>query len=48
MKIYSETKKENIPYFVADDLAALLYLTNLGCIEQNPFSARSGDLETPD
>ena len=48
VKIYSETKKEDIPYFVADDLASLLYLTNLGCIEQNPFSARADDLETPD
>jgi len=31
-----------------EDLAGLLYLTNLGCIEHNPFSARADDLEKPD
>lgn len=46
--IYSETKKEKVAYFIADDLASLLYLTNLGCIEHNPFSARYDSLEKPD
>jgi bifunctional non-homologous end joining protein LigD len=48
VKIYSGSKREEIAYFLADDLASLLYLTNLGCIEQNPFSARADDLEKPD
>ena len=48
VKIYSETKRDEVAYFLADDLASLLYLTNLGCIEENPFSARLDDLEKPD
>ncbi len=46
--IFSETKKRDVPYFLIDDLASLLYLTNLGCIEHNPFSAREDDLDQPD
>jgi bifunctional non-homologous end joining protein LigD len=46
--IFSETKKQDVSYFLIDDLASLLYLTNLGCIEHNPFSARADDLEKPD
>ena len=38
--IFSETKKRDVSYFLIDDLASLLYLSNLGCIEHNPFSAR--------
>ncbi len=48
VKIYSDSKRADVAYFLADDLASLLYLTNLGCMEQNPFSARFDDLETPD
>ena len=46
--IFSETKKRNVSYFLIDDLASLLYLSNLGCIEHNPFSAREDDLDQPD
>jgi bifunctional non-homologous end joining protein LigD len=46
--IFSETKKRDVSYFLVDDLASLLYLTNLGCIEHNPFSAREDDLDLPD
>jgi bifunctional non-homologous end joining protein LigD len=48
VNIYSETKRQEVAYFLIDDLASLLYLTNLGCIEHNPFSARADDLEKPD
>lgn len=48
VKIFSESKGQEVAYFLADDLASLLYLTNLGCIEHNPFSARADELETPD
>jgi bifunctional non-homologous end joining protein LigD len=48
VKIYSETKHHEVDYFLVDDFASLLYLTNLGCIEHNPFSARADDLEKPD
>jgi bifunctional non-homologous end joining protein LigD len=46
--IFSDTKKRDVSYFLIDDLASLLYLTNLGCIEHNPFSAREDDLDQPD
>ena len=46
--IYSESKHHDVAYFLIDGLAALLYLTNLGCIEHNPFSARADDLKKPD
>ena len=34
-----------MPYFLADDAADLLYLTNLGCIDHNPWSSRIGDMK---
>jgi bifunctional non-homologous end joining protein LigD len=37
-----------IRYVLADDRASLLYLTNLGCIDQNPTMSRVGSLENPD
>jgi bifunctional non-homologous end joining protein LigD len=46
--IESESKSKPIRYFVANDRASLLYLTNLGCIDHNPWSARTDDLEHPD
>lgn len=46
--IYSEERGAEMQYFVANDLAALLYLTNLGCIDHNPWSSRRDDLEHPD
>ena len=33
---------------LAEDRAALLYLTNQGCIDQNPFMSRVGTLDNPD
>jgi bifunctional non-homologous end joining protein LigD len=38
----------DIRYVLADDRASLLYLTNLGCIDQNPWMSRTGSLENPD
>jgi len=46
--IPSEEKREEIHYLLANDLAALLFLTNLGCIDHNPWSSRRDDLEHPD
>ncbi|MDQ2901726.1 MAG: DNA ligase D [Acidobacteriota bacterium] len=39
---------DNIRYALAKDRASLLYLTNLGCIDQNPWMSRTGSLENPD
>lgn len=46
--IISEGKGKPIHYFVANDRATLLYLTNLGCIDHNPWSSSVGTLEHPD
>ncbi|MBI4458661.1 MAG: DNA ligase D [Acidobacteria bacterium] len=35
-------------FVVADDRASLLFLANLGCIDQNPWMSRVGSLENPD
>lgn len=44
----SETRGEEIHYATANDRAALLFLTSLGCIDHNPWSSRYADLEHPD
>ena len=41
-------KGGKVNYIVANDRATLLYLTNLGCIDQNPWSSRYNDTEHPD
>jgi len=46
--IDSEERNAKIPYIVADDLADLLYLTNLGCIDHNPWSSCYDDEIHPD
>lgn len=35
-------------YPLAQDRASLLYLVNLGCIDQNPWMSRVGNLDRPD
>lgn len=44
----SEHHGREVPYFLCNDRSALLYLTNLGCIDHNPWPSRSGRLEEPD
>ena len=39
---------DGIRYVLAEDKRSLLYLTNLGCIDQNPWMSRVGSLEYPD
>ena len=48
VSIYSEERKAEMPYFLANDLADLLYLTNLGCIDHNPWSSSYDDEIHPD
>lgn len=43
-----EERSGETNYFVGRDRATLLYLTNLGCIDHNPWSSRIDDLEHPD
>ena len=44
----SEKRGEEIHYATANDRASLLFLTGLGCIDHNPWSSGSADLEHPD
>jgi bifunctional non-homologous end joining protein LigD len=37
-----------IRYVLAQDKKSLMYLTNLGCIDENPWMSRIGSLENPD
>ncbi len=46
--VHSEERDGDMPYVMANDLASLLYLTNLGCIDHNPWSSRSESQGTPD
>jgi bifunctional non-homologous end joining protein LigD len=41
-------KGKPIRYALVQDRASLLYLTNLGCIDQNPWMSRVGSLDHPD
>lgn len=45
--VHSE-KEKSIAYLVCDDVASLLYMANLGCIEINPWHSRTASPETPD
>lgn len=47
-KIYSASTKEDVDYIVCNDKATLLYLSNLGCIEFNPWNSKVTNLDHPD
>ena len=46
--VHSEERGGDMPYLVANNLASLIYLTNLGCIDHNPWSSRSESQDFPD
>lgn len=48
VQIDSKERGGKMPYFLADDRADLLYLTNLGCIDHNPWSSRFDNQDHPD
>ncbi len=46
--VHSDERGGAMPYVMANDLAAMLYLTNLGCIDHNPWSSRAESQDYPD
>ncbi|HYM12589.1 MAG TPA: DNA ligase D, partial [Bryobacterales bacterium] len=46
--ISTEPGKAPTHFVVCDDRATLLFLANLGCIDQNPWMSRAGSLANPD
>ena len=46
--VHSEERGGDMPYLMANNLASLIYLTNLGCIDHNPWSSRSATQDFPD
>ena len=46
--IRSDDKDKPIRYILCNDRATLIYLTNLGCIDHNPWSSRYDHQEHPD
>jgi bifunctional non-homologous end joining protein LigD len=46
--IHSESNNKEINYIVCDNVATLVYLNNLGCIEMNPWHSTVQSLNKPD
>ncbi len=47
-ELIATDEKSKTRFVICDDKASLLYLANLGCIDQNPWMSRLGSLEHPD
>ncbi|HEV3039669.1 MAG TPA: DNA ligase D [Candidatus Angelobacter sp.] len=47
-QIVTDDDGSSTRFVVADDRSSLLYLANLGCIDQNPWMSRIGTLDHPD
>lgn len=48
VSILAEGRGRTVRYIIANDRATLVYLANLGCIDQNPWSSRYNDQDHPD
>jgi bifunctional non-homologous end joining protein LigD len=46
--VYSDERGGEMKYVMANDRASLLFMTNLGCIDHNPWSSRADNQPTPD
>ncbi len=48
VKMYSKANGHEIDYLICNDLATLVYMANLGCIEINPWHSRYDNADYPD
>ncbi|WP_439882267.1 non-homologous end-joining DNA ligase [Pontibacter sp. MBLB2868] len=48
VKLKAESTGEEVEYLVVDNKATLAYMNNLGCIQLNPWNARTASLQKPD
>jgi bifunctional non-homologous end joining protein LigD len=48
IKILAESTGKEVDYILCNNEATLLYLSNLGCIEFNPWNSRTAKLDYPD
>lgn len=46
--LHSESANKNVDYLICNNEATLAYMINLGCIEVNPWLARTKQLDNPD
>jgi bifunctional non-homologous end joining protein LigD len=46
--VHSDERGAEMQYVLANNRATLLYLTNLGCIDHNPWSSRADSQDNPD
>jgi bifunctional non-homologous end joining protein LigD len=46
--VHSDERGGDMQYIIANTCATLLYLTNLGCIDHNPWSSRKDSPDFPD
>jgi bifunctional non-homologous end joining protein LigD len=46
--VFSDERRGNMQYILANNRATLLYLSNLGCIDHNPWSSRAESQDNPD
>jgi len=46
--LHSESTNKNVDYLICNNEATLAYMINLGCIEVNPWLARTKQLDNPD
>src|SRR5258708_643467 len=47
-RVYSDERGGEMDYVMAQDRPSLLFLTNLGCIDHNPWSSRFDNQDYPD
>jgi bifunctional non-homologous end joining protein LigD len=48
VQVHSDSNNKEIDYIICNNLATLVYLNNLGCIEINPWHSSLPELDNPD